>query len=156
MEISSRPPSERLAKDARLLRFLTIAAALALAVSHLTALLSYDVLWLAGRKVEVAVTAASVSSSRHWVSGRHGGGHLVTVCTVGAIADPAVYLEEISCDLARDIRAGLVDRVPFLVAGPWTQVGLRPTGGMLPFILWVVFGGMFVLFALVIYVARDS
>jgi hypothetical protein len=122
MLISTEPLIGRHLAAARFHRKLALFTVMALLLAHGAYFLRYHALQLFGRPVDAVVTG-----QRTWQVSHKG--HRVQHYAISA-RDPATgapFDEECSGRYYRVARAG--DTVPFLVAGPFAQLGLVPTQG---------------------------
>jgi hypothetical protein len=147
MLISTEPLIKRHRDAARDHGNLALFTAVVLLLAHGGYFLRYDVLRLFGHPVNAVVTERRAWDV--WHTPKHGVGHWVHHYGVAA-RDPATDAQfSQECSAYYFYRASEGDTVPFLVAGPFSQLGLVPTQGpgklvvfallALPYTLIIVF-----------------
>jgi hypothetical protein len=148
MLISTEPLIGRHLDAARLHRTLALFTVVALLLVHGGYFLRYHALQLFGRPVDAVVT--DLRTWRVWHQHKHGRGHWVPHYAVSA-RDPATgarFDEECSARYYGVARAG--QTVPFLVAGPFAQLGLVPTQGSMTLAVFVALALCYTLLIVVV------
>jgi hypothetical protein len=135
MLISTEPLADRHKRAARDHALLAVVTLLMMLVVHGVVFLRFNVLSLLGQSAELTITDSS--SDRIWRKRKSGRGYWEIHYTIAA----GNLSDECSRDLYDAVEKGTVATAPFLVAGPFYELGQRPTehnGKLFLFFLFVI------------------
>jgi len=151
MQISTEPPAQRFYQRARVHKNLAIASLMALLVTHGALFLRHHALMVAGSRVDAQVVSSRTFRVCH--KPRRSSGYWVHHWEVTA-ADPRSTFDQLVDETSRgaweQIRAGALTTVPFVVLGPFSQIGYQPTERTATLALFSVGALMFALTCLLI------